>query len=194
MFLFTTSYCSSSLDWGSIAQWVSGIAALLVFFYALYRDNISYHFRKPKLKFVKIIKSSQKSECVCRLVIKNDSNHLAKNVEFDIERIIHNKKRRENFIPAPLSWTHNNKNPFRDIYPKQTTYLDVITIKENKNPMVYAPNIWDIPNLVEIKEGSTTLELKYYTENGKTDSLKLEVNWNNASEGGICDSLKITII
>ena len=149
-------FCPSSIVWGNFAQWVSGVSAILAIFYALFRDNISHYWKRPKLKFIGIIKTRQNSIWIYRLGIKNDSNHIAKNVEFDIEEVKENGTKKENFIPAPHSWTHNNVSSLRAIFPHQTAYLDIITINEKDSPItLYTPAIWSIPDMVKIGKGTT---------------------------------------
>lgn len=116
-----------------------------------------------------------------RLVIKNDSNHIAKNVEFDIEEVIFNGTKRVNFLPAPLNWTHGNS--LRDIFPHQIAYLDIIIVNnlENVPIALCAPVLYGLSEMVKIEAGTTLLKLKYYTENGKTGTIDLKVTWNGSS-------------
>jgi hypothetical protein len=173
-------FCPLSADWGNVAQWVSGIAAISAILYALYRDNFSQYLKKHKLKFIEIVKIRQNSFWIYRLVLKNDSKHMAKNIEFDIEEIIENGIKRTNFLPAPHNWTHELDKSRRDIFPYQVAYLDLVTINELPNAPIalYARVLWDIPEMIRINKGTTILKYSYYSENGQTGNLKLQVNWN----------------
>jgi hypothetical protein len=189
-------FCPLSIDWGNVAQWVSGIAASGVIIYALYRDNISHHWKKPKIKFIKVIKNFQGNICIYRLVIKNDSNYIAKNVEIDIEEVIDDDgNKRDNFLPAPHNWTHIDK-PLRDIFPHQIAYLDILTINEVPNQFIalYTRILWFIPNMTIIKPGTTILKFKYYTENGQTGNINLQVKWKGKETFDENDLPEIKII
>ncbi|MBK8483661.1 MAG: hypothetical protein IPL31_04755 [Saprospiraceae bacterium] len=93
---------------------------------ALFGDKLKRKLWKPKLKFKNVLQTEQNSFINFRLVIENDSNNIAEQVEFDILEVKDNDTLRSNFIPAPHSWTHIENNSLRDIFPHQTVYLDII--------------------------------------------------------------------
>ncbi len=188
-------FCPQSVVWGNVAQWVSGIAAFMVIIYALCKDDIDRYFRHHEIKFIKVIKTIQGSICLYRLLIENDSNYTAKNVEIDIEEVIDNGKEREYFLSAPHRWTHR-ENSLRDIFPHQIASLDIITIKEVPAQFISlgAPFLWNIPNMTEIKPGTTILKFKYYTENGQTGSMKVQVKWEGKETLGENDLPEVIII
>jgi hypothetical protein len=174
-------FCPLSIDWGNVAQWFSGIIALLVLVYTLFREVISHCWKKPKLKFLGVIKNIQTNICIYRLIVKNDSKYIAKKVEIDIDEVIDDDNNpRKNFLSAPHNWTHRDDSSLRDIFPHQIAYLDIVTINQVENQFIalYARILWNIPDMSIIKPGTTILKFKYYTENGQTDDIKLQVKWN----------------
>lgn len=190
-------FCPLSIDWGNVAQWISGIAAAAAVFYALFRDNIQQRWQRHNLKFLEVINIQQGSIWIYRLVINNDSKYIAKNIEFDIEELIVNGQRRKNFLPAPLNWTHTDGKSQKDIFPHQTAYLDILTTNFNRQGIplaLYTPALWSILPMVKIEKGTTVLKLKYYSENGQTGNINIQVKWkgNSTSEEEYLPEVDIT--
>lgn len=86
---------------------------------------LSSLFYKPKLSVVAFRRFKQKDElAVWRILIKNEGNDTARDVQADIEKVYDEGRERKNFLTVPLQWTHLNEEK-RDILLKQTVYLDI---------------------------------------------------------------------
>lgn len=136
-------------------------------------------FQKTKLRPVEIVRKFQNFQYLYRLVILNDSDYLAKNVEINTEQVFDYDNTIRDFIPAPLRWTHGSDYP-RDIFPHQTVYLDICEVKQEQNKFITLtlPHLAGLDEMLIIKKGRTKLVLKYYQENGQTGIIKLEIKWN----------------
>src|SRR3989344_8791678 len=76
-------------------------------------------FYKPKLEILSLRSFKQyKDLTLWRFAIKNKGNEIAKNVQADVIAIYDNDKKRIDFLPVPLKWTHRTCEP-RNILPFQ---------------------------------------------------------------------------
>lgn len=176
-----------------IASFFVIITALIVAYLMPFMIKL---FQKPKLRPLKILKVLQTYQYIYRLTIKNDSNFIAKNVEIDIEGITDDGGvPRENFIPAPLRWTHRD-DASRDVFPHQTAYLDICAVKREANKFITlaAPNIEAFPDMVILKSGTTNIKLRYYNENGQAEDIKIKVVWNGNETFNDADLPKLSIV
>lgn len=160
-----------------IASFFAIITALIV---AYLMPLMIKLLQKPKLKPLRIFRVLQTYQYIYRLAIKNDSDYVAKKIKIDIENVIdEGSVSRENFLPAPLSWTHGQEAT-RDIFPHETAYLDICAVKQEANKFITltAPNIESFPDMAILKKGTTQLKVRYYNENGQTGDIKIKVVWN----------------
>lgn len=166
----------------SIGAFIAGLFTIITTLILLYlKEPILRRLRKTKIVPLRVIRHHQnKGLIVYRLIILNDSNYLAKNVEVDIKEIIDDGGvSRINFVQSPLNWTHLSQKP-RDIYPHQDAWLDLfdVTLTQGKYMRLSAPNISGLPDLPYLKQGKTKLVLNYYQENGQNGTIELQVEWN----------------
>lgn len=139
------AFCMEYLKMTEIdSNWVVAISTFLATIAAVvfgcFGENIKNYFaEKPNIVFFGIHKIKQEyveflatsdrpatknqSE-VYRLILKNDSHTVAKDVEVYLQEI--NAAVSRDLIPAPLQWTHLSESFKRDIAPGQIVYLDFI--------------------------------------------------------------------
>ena len=169
-------FCPLSVDWGNVAQWVSGGCTFLAIVYALYRDNIQQRFQRPIFRFLDISKVNQNGVMYYRLIIKNDSRFVAKNVEFEVNDVVDSGNPRDGFLPASHSWTH--RDLVRDISPYQVAYLNLCSV-DNAVPLtanLTAPHLETyVKDMALINSNTDAILLKFYTENGYHGEVKIKV-------------------
>lgn len=152
---------------------------LVAFITLVLQDWIKRNWHKPKIKPIEVVPKFQNDQYIYRLVFTNDSNYLASNVEVDIIKIIDPDRKKRNFVPSPLRWTHGSEKP-RSIFPRQPANLDICEVKKESGKfiMLVAPNLTGLDEMRKILKGTTNLHLEYYTENGQTGKITLKIKWN----------------
>lgn len=165
-------------------------AALLI---ALFGEPIRRWWIKTTLKVIRITSHIQGGGglIVYRLLISNEGNHKAQDVEVTVEKLFEDNNERKNFLPVPLGWTHAGaylKSPVvRDIHLKQPVYLDLC---EFIYPQRDGQGVTDavlrlraeagqeIPDFNRLKKGKTRLMLKAYQADGKPLPVNVNIEWD----------------
>lgn len=115
-----------------------------------------------------------------RLLFRNNGNDVANNVEVYISKILDNDKVRDNFLPVPLSWTHDGKSK-RNFNPKQYGYLDLIRRNnietESCKPKLVLVAGQGVENYENISEGNSKLFLDIFQENGMLIKYQVDIEW-----------------
>ncbi len=118
------------------------------------------------------------------MVIKNEGNVLAKNVQVDVIEIEDSGKRRENFLPIPLRWTHLD-NESRDILPKQTVYLDLFeqltpgSISNIQFFIKFGSRFGSgVKDFSFLNPGKTKVTLRLYNSDGKNTEFNISATWD----------------
>lgn len=176
-----------SLSWGLVFQpefigaFLSSAVALAI---ALWQSEWKRRRERSDIRSLEVISVYQKPSYYYRLVLLNKGKYTARNIEVDVEEVYDDEDRkRDNFIPAPLRWTHINTTT-RNIFPNQVAYLDVCEFKreQGKNLRLLAPNIVDLSDMPYLKAGQTRLILRCYQENGQTGKIDVFVNWSGRED------------
>jgi hypothetical protein len=177
---------------GFIGSVIASITALII---AIFTEPFLNKFvRKTKLKVKGVTSHIQgKGDLfVHRLLIKNEGNYRAKDVEVNVEQIYDGDEKRKNFLPAPLGWTHshavNGGQVARDIHPNQSVYLDICNYINRKEGDVLRLSLkagQEIEDFCTLKLGSTKLELKAYQDSGQTVEIILIIDWNGKNNPSI---------
>ncbi|MGB8991979.1 MAG: hypothetical protein WCD80_07995 [Desulfobaccales bacterium] len=158
--------------------------------------------RKPRKSNLVIMNKSvnpQGDSFVGRLIITNDSEERAVNVEAYIESIVYNDKPIKDYLPIPLRWTHGhvyNSEIRRDIFGKQTVYLDIFHYQEERGeniPVIEGLNKEDLYwfklqspittlEYCNLKSGKTKLHIKLYQESGQVREKDVEITWEKKGD------------
>lgn len=127
---------------------------------------------------------------VGRIILTNEGKYKAKLVEVYIEEIISNNKKRENFFPIPLKWTHGELNQkgitVRDIYKNQTVYLDIFNyvyngIYNNCSIELAVATGLEYDDFSKIYKGESRILIKLYQESGQVNEVWLKLSWDGDS-------------
>lgn len=165
-----------------IGALLSSAAALTI---ALRQDEWRRRKRKSDIKALEVVGVYQNSIRYYRLVLRNEGKYTARNIEVDVEEVYdEGGKERDNFIPAPLRWTHINTTT-RNIFPNQVAYLDICEFKQEQGRSfirLFAPNIKNLNDMPYLGAGQTKLVLRHYQENGQTGEIEVFVNWSGREE------------
>jgi hypothetical protein len=166
--------------WPAIAVIISLVIALFVPWYA---ERLRRRPRKNNLAKIGTSTNIQEDELyVGRLIIRNQSNVRAVNVEAYVESIVDNGIKRDNYLPVPLYWTHSQlyKSPIlRDIFGNQTVYLDIFNYKAISDGDIYklTSPIGHVRDYCDLKLGETELHIRLYQESGQVVREKVTISW-----------------
>jgi len=137
---------------------------------------------KPELELLVLNRYIQASH-YWRLSIRNKGRETAKSVQIDVTKIIDEGKKRKNFIPVPLRWTHYNCES-RDILPKQTVNIDVlehISKIGNEKVKLITNHGGGVDDFEVIKNGYSKITITVYLENGTSFTKMIEVSWHGGA-------------
>lgn len=177
---------------GFLGSLIASITALII---AIFTEPFLNKFiRKTKLRVKGVTSHIQGAGdlIVHRLLIKNESNYRAKDVEVDVEQIYDGDEKRQNFLPVPLGWTHshavNGGHVARDIHPNQSVYLDICNYIKRKDGDVLQLSLKagsEIADFSVLKLGSTKLFMKAYQDSGQTIEMILIISWDGKNNPSI---------
>lgn len=114
-----------------------------------------------------------------RLKFLNDGGSIAEDVIIYVNAIIENGAPRPEFLPVPLSWTHDGRY-MRNFAPHEIWYLDLCRRNkvddENLPTLVLAAGA-QVPVYEDINEGKTTLEVRLSHKSGQIRDYKIDLFW-----------------
>lgn len=156
-----------------------------------------------KIEVFQQINSNNSAYWIFRLLIKNKGKSSANNVEIDTSKLFEGEKIRDNFLPAPLRWTHGElflNRVARNIGSSQSVYLDIATFcpsnYQTDVPYMTPCSLWlstlagaEIQSFSNINLANTKLELKIFAENLAPSTIVLNVDYDDRN----CTLPKITI-
>ncbi len=144
-------------------------------------------FSKPTLRILSLKGLHHTHELdVWRLLIKNEGKAIAKNVQVEVIEITDDgNKKRENFLPLPLRWTHLDTEA-RDILPGQTAYLDIFEHisrgKQLTNMECYlrfgSRFAAQIADFCFLKPGESKIKIRLLHDEGSPQDIKIFTNWD----------------
>lgn len=163
------------------------VAGIIGFLTVFFRDWYEKKMNKSHLTILKITRNEQMGVHVYRLAIKNEGDYVAEDLEIELVEIIENGKNRENLVPSPMRWTHIKEDiSVRDIFPHQTTFLDILEVREispNDHSIglieLTALHIGYLKEMVKINSGKTVIRLRFYQKNGQTGSISFVINFES---------------
>jgi hypothetical protein len=111
------------------------IGALFIGILALFGDQIKKFLFKPEIEGIEFKKTFQQVRdeiyIYHRLIVKNIGYVVAKEVRVLLTYL--DASQAENFIPAPLNWTHWNTRT-RDISRGEPAYIDILVKINTREP------------------------------------------------------------
>lgn len=173
----------SWFDYKVLALIIPFISALIVVYIA---HRLSRRPKKTNL-VIKGASAYQQDTCYMgRLIIKNESNVRAVNVEAYVESVINNGNKINNYLPIPLRWTHSDLNKsksmvLRDVSGNQSVFLDIYYYGPYPHPnesikLVIFSTLYEI-KYCDIKPGITDLYINLYQESGQVVPAKVTISW-----------------
>jgi hypothetical protein len=163
--------------------WAAVVAALTI---AVWGKTLKTFFYKPKITMLDITRFNHNHTLdVWRLPFTNTGNDTAKDVQVEIVEVIDDRnKKRNNFLPIPLLWTHLDKET-RDILPRQTAYLDVfehINQEKLSNITHYlrfgSRFAQEIKDFCFLEPGTSQIKLKLFQKEGKSYAIVVNAEWD----------------
>ena len=166
------------------AALVASVVALLI---AVFGSEISYK-RSNLIAEKVLVKTWHNNVLYIRLAVKNEPKVInrveAKQVEVNVVEKTNKKAITNNFVPAPLEWTHPTSNDNltqRSIRPNQTALLDICRWYKPPNNnrhllMIRAPHV-DNTDITNVDVGDTKLKLSVYQASGQKLDWTIKINW-----------------
>lgn len=117
-----------------------------------------------------------------RLIFKNYGKAVAEEVEVYVNKIydIDLTEPRDNFIPVPLSWTHDGRSR-RNFNPDQYGYLDFCRIDDTERrgsfPRLVLVAGAGIPTYEDLYPYTVQIELVIFQKTGETKTFNLSLHW-----------------
>jgi hypothetical protein len=178
LYRFRITY-SIPASWPEFLTAIGTIATSIIAVVLALRD----YFYKPNMKLINNRENIQRSANVAqghtRLEFINDGNGTGKNVNVYIEHIIDNDIPRPDFLPVPLSWTHDGRY-FRNFPPKEIWFLDLCrkeNVNNNQFPHLVLAAGEGVKNYEALYPGKTILQLKISDESGRIRRYKIVLIW-----------------
>lgn len=149
---------------------------------ALLIDRIRKAVEKSDLRVTRSESVKQGGRSFVRLIVENRGDYKARGVTVDVVGVVDGGISRTNFVPAPLNWTHSLVGGMpRDIYSKQTVYLDLLEVCGAADIRLAAPHIRSLNSLASLTAKYTTVTLHIYQESGQVKVQRVEI----VTDGGI---------
>lgn len=168
------SYSEFLTAFGTILT--GGVAVTL----ALWGRTIRNFFYKSNMRLVDHYENIQNTQGQTRLKFINEGKSVAENVIVYIDRIEDNGQIRSDFLPVPLSWTHDGRY-MRDFAPKEPWYLDLCrikNIKESKSrPHLVLAAGQGVPNYEVVFEGNTKFLIRLSHKSGQIRNYEVDLTW-----------------
>lgn len=153
-----------------IAVWSKSLGELF------YKSNIVI---KDKLENIQENRQGEKQGHT-RLLFENQGNATAEDVEVYVSNIYDEDQSRANFLPVPLSWTHDGRSR-RSFHPNQYGYLDFCRIDNvdnpNKTPKLVLVAGGGIPAYEDISSNTNKIELTVFEKSGQTKKYEVSIEY-----------------
>lgn len=182
------------MDLAALAAFAASLVALFI---AVFGGVISYKRSNliPSKKLVKTVHTDASGVAALyfRLEVENKPHKLnrlkAVDVEVDVIKKYNKTSTNNNFVPAPLEWTHptnDNNRIQRTIRPNQTALLDICQWWQPLNASAHqltirAPHIFH-SNITNIDPGKTKLTLAVWQESGQKMIWEINISWENTEQ------------
>lgn len=150
------------------------LAVVVALSVALWGETLKRLFYKSNMRLIDYHENLQKSRTGLtqghtRLKFLNDGQSIAEDVIVYVNTIIEQGHPRPDFLPVPLSWTHDGRY-IRNFAPHEIWYLDLCRrnniVDDNKPVLVLAAG-QQVPTYEDINEGMTILKIKLSHKSGE---------------------------
>ena len=177
---------------GSHAEWLgilgtltASITALAI---AIWGERLkNWGGYKPVIVLIDKFENTQENEAHqkqghTRLVFENIGRGTAEEVEAYVTKIYDNNNERRNFLPVPLSWTHDGRS-VRNFHVNQFRYLDFCRI-DNIEDKKFTPNLVlvagaGIPAYQKIEVSTNRIELTLFQKSQQKGKYEIDVEWEH---------------
>jgi len=161
------------------------LAAIVALVLGLWGKTLNQLFYKSDMQLIDTHHNRQTSrggsiQGHTRLKFLNDGGSVAENVMVYVESIKDNGIIRQDFLPVPLSWTHDGRY-WRNFAPHEIWYLDLCRkndISDRNKPVLVLASGQQVPIYEDIEEGKTTLVVKLSQKSGQIRNYKINLLWS----------------
>lgn len=114
-----------------------------------------------------------------RLKFLNDGSSVAEDVIVYVSEIIEQGTLRPEFLPVPLSWTHDGRY-IRNFAPHEIWYLDLCrknNVQDRNKPVLVLAAGQQVPTYEDINEGKTILKIRLSQKSGQIRDYQIDLLW-----------------
>ena len=160
------------------------LAAVIALSVALWGETLKKLFYMSNMKLIDYHENLQTSrddvtQGHTRLKFLNDGGSVAENVIVYVNEIIEQGSPRPEFLPVPLSWTHDGRY-MRNFAPHEIWYLDLCrknNIEDNNKPVLVLAAGQQVPTYEDINEGKTILKIRLSQKSGQIRDYQIDLFW-----------------
>lgn len=173
----------------TLADLLTAIGTVLAVFVAvvfgLWGQTLKQAFYKSDMQLTDVHHNRQTSrggltQGHTRLKFLNNGRSVAEDVIVYVESVNDNGVLRQDFLPVPLSWTHDGRY-WRNFAPQEIWYLDLCRknniIDHNDKPVLVLAAGQQVPVYEDIEEGDTSVVLKLSQKSGQIRNYKIDLRW-----------------
>lgn len=163
------------------------LTAIVAISFGVWGKTLNEMFYKPDILLIGYLENLQnnRSDTIqghTRLKFINKGGSVAENVMVYINEVTEGGYPRPNFLPVPLSWTHDGRY-MRNFASKEVWYLDLCR-KDNINDYITKPILvlaagQGVPNYEDINEGETILKIRLSHKSGQIRNYEVKLTWEN---------------
>lgn len=153
-----------------------------------WRSNLE--IKKEIVPITQRYKNGSKIIC-CRLAVENKGKDTAREVFADVMYIKEEGSLREDFISAPLNWTHLTEQ--RNIHPTQTCFLNLVQVELERNvPFLrLSTRGFGIRTLERLEKGETELKVVIFPADGEQKACVIRFSWDGTFDAPKFEKVKI---
>ncbi len=159
----------------------AALVALFLGLWGILKDVVN----KPNMKRIDHYENPQANrqnitQGHTRLKFLNDGSKVAEDVIVYVDKLIEDGNPRPNFLPVPLSWTHDGRY-IRNFAPHEVWFLDLCrkdNIENDQNPILVLGAGQGIPDYEDIHEGNTTLRIRLSHKSGQIRNFQIDLDWH----------------
>lgn len=160
------------------------LAAVIALIVALWGETLKKLFYMSDMKLIEYHENLQTSrddvtQGHTRLKFLNDGGSVAEDVIVYVSEIIEQGSPRPEFLPVPLSWTHDGRY-IRNFAPHEIWYLDLCrknNIEDGNKPVLVLAAGQQVPTYEDINEGKTTLIIRLSQKSGQIRDYQIDLFW-----------------
>lgn len=182
---FQISYIleGSQADWATAFATIAATVSALII--AIWGKSLGSLFYQPNVilrdKLMNIqTNTAGKKQGQTRLLFENIGNMTAEDVEVYVLNVYDVDQPRKDFLPVPLSWTHDGRSR-RSFHPRQFGYLDFSRINDMDDPNS-APHLVlvagaQIPTYEDILPITNKLDLIIFEKSGQVKKYEIFLDY-----------------